>query len=131
MKKLISILLVFALCMSLGFNAFAASTSQSGSTKPGGSGGILNVEATLYADKYTATAKTNVTNAASGYTVSTTIIYYFINQSFQSESVSKSGAGSVTVGNANQNGTRATSQHAVRGGSVWGSWSGNLSVNVW
>lgn len=130
MKKMISILLVFALCMSFGFNAFAANKTGGGSTT-GGSSGTINVTTSLVADANTARATTKTDREhSSGYTVSTVVNYYYKNTYGQGLISSNNGTTSAFIGNVYGTGYKAVSEHTVRGGSLWGNWSGSLTVNV-
>ena len=111
-RRILVTVLTLILCMSLSVNVFARNASESGRTT-GGSSGVLT------------------TYAGSGVTLSTTIIYYFTNASGHTQTSSSSGTTSASAGCVTSQGQKASSQHSVRGGTTWGSWSCSLSTTAW
>ena len=92
--------------------------------------GVLTTYATLYAD-YDYGKATTSCGKGSGVTLSTTIIYYFTNASGHTQTSSSSGTTSASAGCVTSQGQKASSQHSVRGGTTWGSWSCSLSTTAW
>lgn len=121
---MISILLVFALCMSLSLYAFAEYTTGGGITSPRGSEGSLNVDISLNVNRSMATAKTNVAKVENT-KVSTSVMFYY-KQGTLDVTTSARGVYVATAGDTSGTGTKAISQHSVIGGTYWGNWSGSL-----
>lgn len=113
--------------MCLCASAFATTTSKTGITS-GGDSGKLNVTATLDVDKNRGIARTSV-EGVSGITVTTSVVYYYISSGHTLTSSSQ-GTTVASAGNSYSQGTRATSQHSVRGYSEWGSWSCSLDASA-
>ena len=128
-RRILVAVLTLILCMSLSVNVFARNASESGRTT-GGSSGVLTTYATLYAD-YDYGKATTSCGKGSGVTLSTTIIYYFTNASGHTQTSSSSGTTSASAGCVTSQGQKASSQHSVRGGTTWGSWSCSLSTTAW
>lgn len=127
-KRIVAILVVLALCASLAVNVFARSAHDKGFTI-GGDSGNLSCTGDLYVYADYGTAMTDC-ERPSAVTMATSIIYYYINSSGQLQASSGSGTTSAMAGGYMSNGTRATSQHSVNGGSLYGSWSCSLSASV-
>lgn len=128
-RRILVTVLTLILCMSLSVNVFAGSDSASGRTTGGSS--KIYVSASLSVNTNYATAKTS-SDVTSGMTISTTIIYYYINGSGQEQASSDNGTTSAGAGTTYYNqGTRATSQHSVKGGSKYGSWSCSLAASAY
>lgn len=127
-RKLLTAVTVLALCFSLCLTAFAGDTGKTGQTS-GGSAGILKATAHLTANTNSGTATTTCKDV-DDVELKTTIIYYYTNSNGQEGAVSAAGGKSITVGGDSGKGRRATSQHTVDGGKVWGKWSCGLSTSA-
>ena len=127
-KRIFAILLAALFCVAVTGSAFAYSTSRTGTTS-GGTSGLANTRAELSVGTSTASAST-WSGAGSGATLRTSLIYYYTNHLSQSLSCSNAGGSSTTCTNSYNNGTSATSQHSVNGGSRWGNWSTSLSASA-
>lgn len=127
--RILSVALALVLCICLSINVFAGSDSDSGLTT-GGTSKIYS-SASLSVNKNYGIATTSA-DVTSGITLATTIIYYYINGSGQTQTSSDSGTTSASAGTTYYNqGTRATSQHSVKGGSKYGNWSCSLSASAY
>ena len=111
-RRILVTVLTLILCMSLSVNVFARNASESGRTT-GGSSGVLTTYATLYADYDYGKATTSC--GKGGHT----------------QTSSSSGTTSASAGCVTSQGQKASSQHSVRGGTTWGSWSCSLSTTAW
>lgn len=125
-RRIWATVLALVLCMSLGVSAFATTATKTGSTS--GTKGMLYIKATLDVDKNRGIAETDVA-VAEGVSVTTSIIYYYISNG-HTVTRSSQGTTSASAGNSYSQGSRATSQHSVRGGSFWGNWSCSLAASA-
>lgn len=127
-KRIISVVLVFALAFALSISASAGSISDSGITyNPNGlalqAGGNLLVE-NNYATATTWNSK-NLTSLCH-----TVVTVYYIGSNNSESQVTQQGQASVTaLASLPYRATRGGSHHLVAGGAEYGSWSCTLRVD--
>lgn len=129
-KRILSLILVFALLctMSIGASAATVSTRE---PSGGGSDGHLNVTATLSANSNTAYASTRV-GTNDNVELYTTLNYYFWNYAGHEQGTGTSGTTYVELlCPIAGRGRRATSTHEMRGEENWGNWTGHLSTEAY
>lgn len=126
-KRLWVFVLVILVVCALSTSAFAKTVTQTGRTSSGSSG-ILYTHASLFIDGSHARAETSA-GSSDGATLETTVNFCFINSKGHEQWASDSGSSAASAAGDPMKAVRATSTHEVDGGSRWGNWTVNLSVN--
>lgn len=128
-RRLMALALAVILCLSLSVNVFAEQATGVGNSS-GGTGGTLRVTTKLYVSKYMAEAFTSCTANVSNNYFATTVRFFYTNS--DGHEAIETGNGNVVASDGNGAGTGkyATSSHSIKGGSVYGTWTGSLRANA-
>lgn len=133
-KHVLSLVMIFVLLCTMSISVSAASASTVGETS-GGTLGIAKTKAELnvYTDHATATTWSG---QAQGIILKTELTYFYYNANYQTSRLYATGSSTATA----YPGPIPNVPSAIKGESVhrvycpngeWGSWTSNLSANVW
>ena len=133
-KRVLSLVLIFVLLCTMSISVSAASASTVGVTS-GGTLGIVKTKAELNVYTDHATATTWSVNAP-GIILNTLLTYHYKDANYENRQLTVTGSATATA----YPGIIPNVPSAIRGESVhrvyslegeWGSWTSNLSANVW